>query len=71
MTKEIAMFLHCRECLTSNARPQMIEAGISQDGFLVVRCRRHDLPVAQFQLAENPIADLECADCGGGPDHRH
>lgn len=68
--RPIAMYLHCRQCLAENARPQQISTGLSHDGeSVIVWCNRHEREIATLALLEPQ--HFACAECEAGTKHRH
>lgn len=49
--REILNFLHCRSCFNKNARPQMLEVGITKKG-IQVWCKRCEMAVCHLTAEE-------------------
>ena len=67
---ELVGYLHCKKCIEEKLIPD-IEAGVTEEGELVINCRNHDLLVAKFELKDPPL--MRCDTCGLplGNGHKH
>ena len=75
MYEEVSFWMHCKECIKevpvgmSPKEYSRQQAGITEDGRIVVWCNRHEMEVGVFALGEGEMDQFEgmvCPECQKG-----